>query len=85
MITVVRRCGNKIKFIWLYRYLKKHSTDVKIPWHGFATGRIHGYLWRLFQDPVCFVGINHRHVKGYSTEWPAYYTRREIKFWLSMN
>lgn len=80
--AVVRRCGNRIRFIWLYRYMRKHSADARSPHYGFATGRIKGYLWRLFQEPVCFVGINDN---GYQSEWPAYYTRKEIKFWIKNN
>ena len=73
---VVRRCINRVKFLWLYKYMKTVSADTRSPHHNFACGTIRGYKWRMFVDSVCWIGINDKTSEG--SKWPAFYNISEI-------
>ena len=72
---------NRVKFLWLYLYLKKHSTKCnRFSWN-LAFGEIFDYDWRLFvEGDEVFVCIKDELARG--SCWPAFYTRAEIKQWI---
>lgn len=54
------------QFKHLLEGVKKHSNDVRLPSECFATGKIKGYVFRLFQE------LNVNKANGTNDEYSAY-------------
>lgn len=81
------------QFKHLLNAVKKYTDDIKLVTNTFATGKIIGYKFRLFQEfntnyengtndkYQAFLLIKDENAEG--TMWPAFYNEEEIDEWVN--